>query len=310
MKNTAPIPKTSGIYCVRNIANGKVYVGQAVNLHKRKREHFATLRAGKHHSRKLQNAWNKYGPDDFAFEVLELVLDFDLLMQAEQKWIDELKAYSEGYNIQPYACRGCFGMVIPLEVRAKTSATMKGRKYDPKRVAKSAEALRGRKLSDEHREKLRNRKATQETRAKISAANTGRHHTEESLKKMRAAQKGKVVPLDLRARISATLSGRKISPEVLAKRIGRRQTPEQIAKRAASLTGQKRSAESRTKMSLAQKGHEVRPETREKLSLANTGHHHTEETKAKFAARRWSPEHRAKISESGKRAWIARRAAA
>jgi group I intron endonuclease len=126
----------SGIYQFLNTVTGKCYVGQAVNLHKRKREHFATLRAGRHNSAKLQRSWVKYGAGTFVFEVLELVKDKDLLMKAEQKWIDALKAYENGYNIQPYACRGCFGMIISAETRAKTSATLKGRKISPECLRK------------------------------------------------------------------------------------------------------------------------------------------------------------------------------
>jgi len=302
--------KTSGIYCIRNTVNGKVYVGQAVNLHKRKREHFATLKRGGHHSRKLQNAWNKHGPDVFVFEVLEFVKDYELLMETEQKWIDKLKAHGKGYNIQPYACRGCFGMVIPAEVRAKTSATMKGRKYSAERVENSAKALRGRKLSDEHREKLRGRKLSAETITKIIAANTGRKHTAEARENMRAAQLGKTISTETRAKLSAALKGKKISAESLKKRIGRKASAETKAKMSAARKGKVFSAETRAKISKASKGHKVSRETRDKISIANTGNQHTEETKAKFAARRCSPEHRARISESMKRAWIKRRAAA
>ena len=66
------IPRKSGIYQIRNLVNGKVYVGSAVNLQHRRREHRSDLRNGNHHSIKLQRAYNKYGESSFAFEILEI----------------------------------------------------------------------------------------------------------------------------------------------------------------------------------------------------------------------------------------------
>lgn len=59
-----------GVYLIRNIKNGKVYVGQTNNLKLRKQNHFADLKANIHHNKHLQSAWNKYGKENFEFEVL------------------------------------------------------------------------------------------------------------------------------------------------------------------------------------------------------------------------------------------------
>ena len=59
------------IYQIRNLINGKVYVGQTVNESRRKANHLFLLRMNKHHSIKLQNAYNKYGEKNFIFEILE-----------------------------------------------------------------------------------------------------------------------------------------------------------------------------------------------------------------------------------------------
>lgn len=50
---------SSGIYEIVNTINGKRYVGSAVSLKRRWVDHRRDLRAGKHHSRHLQNAWAK-----------------------------------------------------------------------------------------------------------------------------------------------------------------------------------------------------------------------------------------------------------
>ena len=81
------IPRKSGIYQIRNLVNGKVYVGSAVNLQHRRREHRSDLRNGTHHSIKLQRAYNKYGESSFAFEILEYVEDRNQLIEREQYYI-------------------------------------------------------------------------------------------------------------------------------------------------------------------------------------------------------------------------------
>jgi excinuclease UvrABC nuclease subunit len=45
----------SGIYCIKNIINDKMYIGSAVNLKTRRYEHFHFLTKNKHHNRHLQS---------------------------------------------------------------------------------------------------------------------------------------------------------------------------------------------------------------------------------------------------------------
>src|SRR5258707_13712753 len=68
--NLNAIPTASGIYKITCTANKRIYIGSAVNLRQRRSEHFSGLQHSTHHNPILQNAWNKYGPDAFTFEVL------------------------------------------------------------------------------------------------------------------------------------------------------------------------------------------------------------------------------------------------
>jgi group I intron endonuclease len=77
----------SGIYQIRNLVNGKRYVGSAVNIRARWASHRYYLRSGKHHSDHLQSAWNKYGEDSFEFSVVEFCAREELLAR-EQFHID------------------------------------------------------------------------------------------------------------------------------------------------------------------------------------------------------------------------------
>jgi group I intron endonuclease len=92
---------SSGIYKIENIQNGKLYVGSAVNIKKRWKEHEKLLRNNKHHSPHLQNSWNEYKEENFLFEVIEEVFEKGILIEREQYWLDYYQSYDEerGYNI-------------------------------------------------------------------------------------------------------------------------------------------------------------------------------------------------------------------
>ena len=99
MKNDLP---KSGIYAIENTVNGKIYVGSAVNLGRRFKDHRVHLNQGKHHSLKLQRAWNKYGAAVFVFKILEAIKNHNELVLREQYWIDTLDVLGDfGYNICP-----------------------------------------------------------------------------------------------------------------------------------------------------------------------------------------------------------------
>ena len=62
----------SGIYCIRNINNNKIYIGKSVNIYKRIKAHTTALNTkSKDENRHLINAWHKYGRDKFEYFVIE-----------------------------------------------------------------------------------------------------------------------------------------------------------------------------------------------------------------------------------------------
>jgi len=96
---------TCGIYKIENTVNGKVYIGSSNNIDKRFKDHLNSLNKNKHHSRKLQNAYNKYGEDVFKHETLIICSNEDKYVY-EQIAIDYFKAAKEGYNINKKAEKG------------------------------------------------------------------------------------------------------------------------------------------------------------------------------------------------------------
>lgn len=101
---TATLPRSSGVYQILCEPTGKIYIGSAVNLRERWRNHVSGLRRGVHRNAHLQNAWEKYGEANFEFSILEFVKRDDLL-RAEQGWIDETGCADPniGFNLYPVA---------------------------------------------------------------------------------------------------------------------------------------------------------------------------------------------------------------
>jgi group I intron endonuclease len=84
-----------GIYRIKNKINEKCYYGSSKKIEKRFKTHLNQLRNGKHINCILQNAWNKYGEDNFIFEIVE-ECELENLFEAEQKYIDACGDYNIG----------------------------------------------------------------------------------------------------------------------------------------------------------------------------------------------------------------------
>lgn len=184
---------SSGIYCFENKINNKKYIGQADNLNRRIKEHLTQLRHDKDECIILQNAWNKYGEENFYIYIIEECSN-NLLNEKEIYWIKELCAHKldGGYNI-------CFGGEAPMKGRNHTEESKK--KMSESKSGNLAYWY-GKKLPDEIKLKISishlGIKRTQETIEKIKETKrtngsswTGKFHTEETKQKMSKAQSGK-----------------------------------------------------------------------------------------------------------------------
>ena len=80
--------QTICIYGIRNSINGRMYVGQTVNLKKRQDSHMCSLRYNKHQNKELQADFNKCGLFAFTFVILESHNSYLGLDIKEQRWID------------------------------------------------------------------------------------------------------------------------------------------------------------------------------------------------------------------------------
>lgn len=91
--------KVAGVYRIKNVVNGKIYIGSSVDLMNRMYCHKSRLRRGIHKNPHLQSAWNKYGEENFEFTVLEIVENKDDVLDVEQLYLD---TYHPDYNVFKY----------------------------------------------------------------------------------------------------------------------------------------------------------------------------------------------------------------
>lgn len=122
--------KQAGIYQIKSLIDGKIYIGSSNKLRIRQKIHLRALTKGNHHSIYLQNSWNKYGSDNFIFEILEEIDDDKNLIIVEQTYLDTLKPQ---FNMSP------------------TAGSSLGQKRRPESIQKMRLSHLGEKHSEERR---------------------------------------------------------------------------------------------------------------------------------------------------------------
>ena len=79
-----------GLYEIRNVENGRRYIGSSYDVNKRLAQHLCQLKSNKHGNIILQRAWNKYGERAFIMKLVAVV-EQNLLLELEQRFVDRLK---------------------------------------------------------------------------------------------------------------------------------------------------------------------------------------------------------------------------
>lgn len=90
-----------GIYKITNDINGKIYIGQSINIEKRIKEHFwkAECQKDVSYNSILHLAIRKYGKENFSWEILE-ECSVENIDEKEKYYIKKFNSISpNGYNI-------------------------------------------------------------------------------------------------------------------------------------------------------------------------------------------------------------------
>lgn len=147
--------KICGIYKIVNVAKNECYIGQSQNIKKRISEHFRLLKSGKHVNARLQNAFNKYGENNFNWNVEIVCEDANDLNALEEAFISGDATFVEKmfYNIADFAKAPMRGKKHTDEIRAKISKKRRASSFDYRSSEyrkKLARAQHERLFSDEN----------------------------------------------------------------------------------------------------------------------------------------------------------------
>lgn len=188
MGNHSKHPSNAGIYKLTCSTNNKIYIGKSLSLNRR----LNVYKNYKEHCKAngyLKNTILKYGWNSFHVEILENFnvkdkeSDNQYLLERESYYIDLYNSTNPdiGFNLCKYSSDGT-GLTRSDEFKENSRLRMIGNTIN-----------KGREMSEEHKEKLRQvnlgKPTSEETKEKIRNGNLGKIHRPESIEKMRQAKR-------------------------------------------------------------------------------------------------------------------------
>ncbi len=147
--------KSRGVYIIRNNVNQKTYVGStAGSFDKRWKEHKRLLENQEHTNPCLIRAWNKYGANSFAFLTLEDMPAAmpEEILESEQWYFDNVKTHTYnggGYNMAKNVFSSFAGRLHTDQSKSQIGAKHRGRKVSAETREKMRQANLGKKYSEE-----------------------------------------------------------------------------------------------------------------------------------------------------------------
>lgn len=220
------------IYCLTCKKNGKVYIGQTTDFHKRIKKY---KRLQCKLQIKIYRALKKYGPENFDYDILDMTVNQELLDFLEDFYIETIgsRNHNIGYNIKGGGSHGKHSD----ETKVKMS---KSRKDSPKcrdwkwsteakqnnkhnwkggMIGKSHSIETKEKMSESHKGKLegKNWKWSEESKKRNKGREKGFKHSEESKKNMSIAQKNSLLAKENIKKLIDNNKGRVLSLETRQK---------------------------------------------------------------------------------------------
>ena len=165
------IKNIPGIYEILNIKNNKRYIGQSIHVRNRLFKHISMLRNNNHICKHLQDSWNKYGEENFQFNVIEYCNIEDLDKKEDfyiAKYQANKNAYGYNYRINNKTNRGLKwseeqrekmknaiennpwykNHTIPLEIMQKAWESSRNKIWTEEERKKHSKILTGTKVKD------------------------------------------------------------------------------------------------------------------------------------------------------------------
>lgn len=171
--------KTCGIYCIKNTANNKLYIGQSICIEDRWCKHKSALRRGVHDNILLQKDWDKYGSDCFRLVVIEKC-NREQLDKKERYYINDYHSLDNenGYNMTH---GGKLNVIATDLSKQRLSNSIKKSYNDELKEKRKKDAIK--------------QWANPNIKEKIMGKNNGMYgktHTKEAREKMSKAAKGRI----------------------------------------------------------------------------------------------------------------------
>lgn len=131
---------------------GRHYVGQSLQVSRRLRTHRRELEGNNHVNKRLQRAWNKYGPECFSFAQILVCRPEDLTMYEQH--ITDMYRPTGVYNLGQAVDAPNRGRAWSASTRKKMSIGHRRARKDPVIGPKMAAATRKAVQQPEYREKM------------------------------------------------------------------------------------------------------------------------------------------------------------
>lgn len=203
--------KIIGIYKIINLITGDTYIGSSKDVYNRWKRHRYDLNHNKHHSKYLQNAWNKYGAENFKFDVIEQCsLEKEILLEIEQKYLDLLKP---NYNTCHIA-GSPFTIAVSEETKRKKSEALKGKTWEELYGIEGAQKRREKLKEKSTKKTIKHKKGSIEYSVQMSKSMSGNQnrlgafHTDESKSKISQKMTGRKMSDETKEKIRQTLKNK------------------------------------------------------------------------------------------------------
>jgi group I intron endonuclease len=183
--------------------NNKSYIGYAINIEKRKKEHkrHSFNKNSKEYNYAFHRAIRKYGWFNINWHILENKVISNNLPEIERFYISEFNTYNYGYN-ETKGGDGWLGKSHTKEAREKISRSKKGKSYHtPESRAKISAFMKNRICTKEHKRKV----------AFSKMGNKNPMNNPEYRKRVSEAKKGSITSEETKAKISKSCIDKNIN---------------------------------------------------------------------------------------------------
>jgi len=180
------------LYLITDVINNKIYVGQTVRPNRRWNDH--KWLSGKKHEQYIHRAMNKYGIENFIYEVIACCKSLEDANETEMQLIDQYNTRNKdsGYNVAPGGALPAWNVGLPKEQQP-----MYGKKQSSFQKQRMSEIHGGSTKplhTDEWKQQaslwLTGRPVSLETRKKISEGNVGKTRSLETRNRTSKARTG------------------------------------------------------------------------------------------------------------------------